>query len=60
MLLDSSLESVEKHGNKLLDILLDHYIDRFSKRLVGYTIGVRYKIDSSCFFKISKYSLNLV
>ena len=60
MLLDAHLQPIKEHGDKLLNVLLHHDVDRFSKRFVSDAEGRRRKVQTSCSFKISEDALDLV
>ena len=58
--LDCLLQTVEKHGHELLDVLLHHYVDRLAERFVGDAEGTRGKLLTGCFLEVGKDSLNLM
>jgi hypothetical protein len=57
---DAYFQSVEKHRDELLHILLNHDVDRLTKRFISYAKSVRDEIDSGRLFQIPEYPLNLM
>ena len=60
MLLDATFQPIKEHRHKLLHILLDHDIDRLSKRFIGSTESIRNKVQSSSSLQVAKGSLCLM
>jgi hypothetical protein len=60
MLFDSNLEPIEEHRNKLLYILLHHYVYWLAERFICHAECRRDEVHSCSLLEIPENSLNLM